>query len=97
MADDARRDQTEPDRPDDPSALCPSAAERREVDLEQLRQRVLIVWKEALDAEIARFRAATLLEQFERQGDVARAAEVDQVAAGLRDEGFDNHWNRKSG
>jgi hypothetical protein len=84
-----RRDSTDPDRPepnrpDDPSAV--SEADVRQFDREQLRQRILWTWKEAIDAEIALFRAATLLEQLEGQDDAVRAAEADQLAAGLRDD-----------
>jgi hypothetical protein len=87
MADDERRDETGPDLPDpssDPSG-CPSAAECRRLDLEQLRQGILMAWKEKIDAEIAWFKAAALLEQVEQDGNTRIVAEADQVDAGLRD------------
>jgi hypothetical protein len=57
----------------------------REFDLDQVRQRAMMLWSDAIDAELASFRAAVALQRAEWAGDPAAVAAIDQAASELRD------------
>ena len=71
---------------------------RRAFDREhRFKHRALMTWSHVLDCEIGRFRLAIARERARREGDVTGLAELDQLVAGLKDEGRSARRRLRSG
>ena len=89
MAHDERRDETGPDLPDPSSSDlsgCPSAAECRRFDREQLKHCHRMAWFERIRAETTLWQILATRDQAKEAGDAAWLAEFDQRVASLKDE-----------